>query len=141
MTLRQDSTARILDDHVPPKPRIVSRTEQEGIIDRQRFFLHLETWKRGGRVCKVTLMDESGKPSEVLDNAMVNGVNENKAEVSFVASDRKKKVHFGLDCEFRYFDYDDSDPQMQEYFAQDISAWMRVYRDQTPVASLLQYDD
>jgi hypothetical protein len=95
-----------------------------------------------GRLCKVTLLDESGKPSEVLDNALVNGLNENKAEVSFVASDRKMKVHFSSNCKSRYFDYDDRDPQMQEYFAQGISAWMRVYReDQTPAASLLLYDD
>jgi hypothetical protein len=52
------------------------------------------------------------------------------------------KVHFSSNCKSRYFDYDDRDPQMQEYFAQGISAWMRVYReDQTPAASLLLYDD
>jgi hypothetical protein len=64
-----------------------------------------------------------------------------KGEASFAAAGRNMKLRFESASEFRYFDYGDPDPQMQEYFAEGISAWMRVYRDGILLASLLLYDD
>ena len=141
MTPRQHDAARILDNYTVSIARVVSRTEQEGIIDRQEFFVRLQTWNNGGRLCKLTLNDSSGKPSEVLDNVKTVQVDKTKGDVSFAAADRKLKLRFESASEFRYFDYDDPHPQMQEYFAEGISAWMRVYRGGALAVSLLLYDD
>jgi hypothetical protein len=106
-----------------------------GEITRDEFFMHLGTWRDGGRTCQVTI------PSDGQFDGLVTDVDGATSQVTFLCDKIHKTIDLCPASSFRYLDYNDSVPEMVQYFAAEFPAWLRAFADDQATVSLLLLDD
>lgn len=116
-----------------------TKSSEDTHITHSEFFHYIETWRDGGRVCKIRMTQANGEVE--IDNAAVTGFDEQSSQVFLKAGDSKPTLHLSWGDRFEYLDYNDRDPEMARYVDVGFPAWLRAYAGDKLLASLLLYED